>query len=81
MVLIIRKFTKWANSYLPWLTLDQSNGVGDTIIQATADATGLSNDQYTGRIIVFAGSATRQEIIVTMNVVSELKVFLPSVVR
>lgn len=64
-----------------WLTLDQSNGVGDTALTATIDTTGFENGEYTARIIVFAGSATRQELSVTVNITDQAKLYLPITVR
>jgi YD repeat-containing protein len=60
---------------VPWLTLDQSSGVGPATVTATAKPTGLQPGVYTGRITVEASDATGspQEILVTFVVTNNLQ--------
>lgn len=60
-----------------WLTINQANGVGDVTLQATVDATGMENGTYTAKIVVFAGSATRQEVEVILEIADEAMTFAP----
>ncbi|MCO5187605.1 MAG: hypothetical protein M9941_06485 [Anaerolineae bacterium] len=62
-----------------WLTINEANGVGDVTLQATVDATGMENGIYSAKIVVFAGSATRQEVEVILEIADEALTYAPLV--